>query len=112
MVYIFGSLLFVVLAVFTMRKIGVDEVYAKGTLLLLVLSLLANIVLSQNYTQSLIPGVSDGIAISNQITYWIIGEDGWSQEHFQKAFKVSMVFSFVFVVAYVVAILLEKIRKR
>jgi hypothetical protein len=81
-------------------------------LVLLILSLLSNIALAQNYTSSLIPGYADGIAISNKVAYWIIGEDGWSQQVFKKAFDTSVWISFTLVITYVCVLVIETIIAR
>lgn len=81
--------------------------YSKGIALGTGLSLLAAVCLAQNYTQSLIPEVNDGIGISNQVAYWIIGEDGWTKEMFRKSFEQSVYFTLLLLVAYPLVLIVE-----
>lgn len=68
---------------------------------------LATVCLGQNYSQSLIPGSSDGIAVSNYLAYAIIGEDGWSIERFKSYFDVVVTATLVCMVLYIVVLLWE-----
>lgn len=111
MIFVSGSILFSVLAGMVMKKRGVGRPYSTGVLLLLLLSLLANNALAQNYTQSLIPDVNDGMAISNTIAYLLIGEDQWSHERFKSAFDISVWISLALVIMYVCALLMERNEK-
>ncbi|MBM6617179.1 hypothetical protein JR050_05760 [Bacillus sp. RD4P76] len=71
------------------------------------LSILATVSLAQNYTQSLIPEANDGIGISNKMAYWIIGEDGWSQEMFKTIFEQSIFISIILIAAYPIVLTIE-----
>lgn len=81
--------------------------YSKGILISIILSIIANISLSQNYTNSLIPEVNNGIGISNIISYWIIGEDNWSKELFKTLYDQSIYITLFLLLFYIVVMLVE-----
>ncbi|MEK3885576.1 hypothetical protein [Paenibacillus sp. PL2-23] len=87
MFFVLGCLLIVLTAMIAIRKAGSKHPYSLGAAMSAGFSLLALVCLSQNYTQSLIPLVNDGIGVSNRVAYWILGEDGWSQAMFRRAFE-------------------------
>ncbi|MCB8817497.1 hypothetical protein [Desulfosporosinus shakirovi] len=62
--------------------------FSKTMLVLSLVSIMANISLAQNYTHSLLPGVHDGIGISNKIAYWIITDDDWRNRWSVELFKM------------------------
>jgi hypothetical protein len=72
-----------------------------------MLFLLAVACLAQNYTQSLISEANDGIGISNQVAYWIIGEDGWSRALFRRMFEQSINFTLFLFLAYPLVLMVE-----
>lgn len=90
--------------------------YSKALLILVITSIMANISLAQNYTQSLIPGVNDGIGISNMIASWIITDEGWgrtwSVELFKKAYDLSSYILVLSVIFFVVALVRESRAKK
>jgi hypothetical protein len=100
MIFILVCLIFVVVSIAVLRKTGIRYPYSKGIALTTGLSLLAVVCLAQNYTQSLIPEANDGIAISNQIAYLIIGEDGWSHDLFRRTFKQSIYLTLILFLTY------------
>ncbi|ANY70625.1 hypothetical protein BBD42_07425 [Paenibacillus sp. BIHB 4019] len=67
-----------------------------------IVTLIAAIGLSQNYLYSLIPSFEDGIAVSNFIAYWIIGDDGWSVRLFQKYSEGSIALAIGLLVIYII----------
>jgi hypothetical protein len=73
----------------------------------IALSIVALVCLAQNYTQSLISEASDGIGISNQAAYWIIGEDGWSVAAFRDRFEQSIIVSLCLIILYPLVVLAE-----
>jgi hypothetical protein len=101
------SLIFIIVSVLAFRRFAVCNPYSKGILLAIFTSVVAVICLAQNYTQSQIPEANDGIGISNQVAYWIIGEDGWSKEKFQNLFENSIYFTFYLIIAYPVVLVVE-----
>lgn len=112
MLFILISLSFIVISIFTIRRAGVSNPYSKGFAIAIFLSIVAVVCLAQNYTQSLIPEVNDGIAISNQVAYSIIGGDGWSQDKFRDVFVKSIYFTLILIVAYPVTLIVDSKLKR
>ncbi|MGW9127648.1 hypothetical protein ACWGPW_21915 [Paenibacillus chitinolyticus] len=111
MVYAFSCFIVTFLFVFAMKKTDIDNVYSKGLLILIICSLISNISLSENYTHSLIPEVNDGIGISNKVSYWIIGDRGWSQEAFGTLFEWSVYVTMLLVILYMFTVIIEKKKK-
>lgn len=112
MVFMLFSLIFIIVSVLAFRRFAVSNPYSKGILLAIFLSVAAVICLAQNYTQSLIPEANDGIGISNQAAYWIIGQDNWSKETFQNSFENSIYLTFFLIIAYPLVLVVEsKLRK-
>lgn len=107
MIFLSVCLIFVAVSIVALRKAGVLYSFSKGVALTAGISLLAVVCLAQNYTQSLIPEANDGISISNQIAYWIIGEDGWSREMFLNKFKQSIFFTGIIIILYPVILVTE-----
>lgn len=79
---------------------------------LVLFSIVANVALSQNYTQSLIPEANDGIGISNSLAYLLIGEDRWSHELFRSTYNHSTTITILLLIAYSLILVLEKSYKR
>ena len=100
-------LTFIMISIFTFRKVGISNPYSKGLGLALVLSIVAIVCLAQNYTHSLIPEIHDGIAVSNKVAYWILGDEHWSQEKFRDIFEKSIDFTLSLIVVYPVVLVLE-----
>jgi hypothetical protein len=82
--------------------------FSKAFLVLVLFSIIVNISLAQNYTQSLIPEVNDGIGISNDLAYWAIGEGGWSIEQFRTVYNGSTTLSIILVIVYAFILVFEK----
>jgi hypothetical protein len=83
--------------------------FSTALLPLLLFSILANVALAQNYTQSLIAEANDGLGISNKLAYFLIGEDRWSQELFQSSYNFSTNVSIVLLISYSLILISEKI---
>jgi len=111
MILSFVSLLFVVVCMVLFRRMGVQNPFSKGVALALGLSLLAAICLAQNYMQSLIFEVNDGIGISNPVAYGVIGEGPWSTDRFRVVFERSIYITIALFVVYPVVVLLESRRR-
>lgn len=75
---------------------------------LLAFAILSSVALGQNYTQSLISEVNDGIGVSNFLARFILGDDGWSTALFLEQFELYIWISLVLIVIYFVAVLVEK----
>lgn len=90
--------------------------FTTGSLVPLLFSIIANISLSQNYTESLIKGANDGMAISNKLAYWIITDDGWGRNWttglFKSFYEISTMISILLLVFFCISLIMEsKIRK-
>ncbi|MBB3113106.1 hypothetical protein FHS18_005209 [Paenibacillus phyllosphaerae] len=107
MIFLSVCIIFVAISIVALRKAGVLYSFSKGVALAAGISLLALVCLAQNYTQSLIPEANDGISVSNQIAYWIIGEDGWSHELFLEKFKQSIYLTGILIILYPVILVAE-----
>ena len=81
---------------------------SQGLIVVILLSVVANICLAQNYTQSLIPEVNDGIGISNFVANWILGEDNWSTDTFKAYFENSIIITLVLIGLLVISLLFRK----
>lgn len=85
--------------------------FSKTMLVLSLFSITANISLAQNYTHSLVPGVHDGIGISNKIAYWIITDDDWgnrwSVELFKTFYDRSSTLLILVIIIFVFSIVIE-----
>jgi hypothetical protein len=95
--------LFIVSAIFLAFKKWIK--FSTAVLLLLLFSILSNIALAQNYTQSVIPEANDGIGISNSLAYFLISEDRWSIELFQSAYNFSTAISNVLLLFYMITLI-------
>lgn len=100
---------FVVMMVFAIQK---KVKFSTALLPLLLFSIVANVALAQNYTQSLIPGANDGMGISNLLAYFLIGEDRWSHELFRSAYSFSTTITIILLIAYSLILVIEKVYKR
>lgn len=107
MEFLFGCLVLIIIAVSAFRRNRIKTPYSKGMGIAIALSILVVISLAQNYTQSLIPEANDGIGISNQLAYWIIGENGWSQDSFRNIFEKSIYFSLILIAVYPIVLVTE-----
>jgi len=108
MIFIMLCLLFIIISVIGFIRFRVTSPYSKGIFLAVVFSILAVVCLAQNYTQSLIQGAEDGISISNQVAYWLIGEDNWTVERFKEWFELSIYFTLFLIVIYPIVMIAEK----
>ncbi len=89
--------------------------FSKMILIIFLFSILANVSLAQNYTQSLIPGIQDGIEISNKLAYWIITDESWgshwSKALFRTAYNYSTVVAGITLILFSVSLMKESKRK-
>jgi hypothetical protein len=105
-------LVVVLLVYILLRKAGVSYPLSRILLLSLIFSVLATACLGQNYTQSLIPGIEDGIGVSNKLAYFIMGDDGWSHEKFKSYFDGFLTTSFILMALYIIGLLWESSQNR
>jgi hypothetical protein len=98
---------------FLFEKAEIMRPFSKTVSIAIALAVLSVLALSQNYTQSLIPEANDGIGISNQLAYWIIGETQWTQEMFKSFYDQSTYLALLLILLYPVVLLAEtKLKKR
>ena len=107
-----GFFLFLFVFIVLILAINKTIKFSSSILILLVFSIITNVALAQNYTQSLIPEANDGLSISNQLSYMIIGEDRWSHELFESTYNTSTILSILLIVVYLLTLVLEKVFKR
>jgi hypothetical protein len=107
MIFFVLSLVFVIVSVVLIKRGGIQNPFSKGVALAAALAIVSGVSLAQNYTHSLIPEANDGISISNQVAYWIIGEDGWSQESFKNIYEKSVYLTLLLIAAYPLVLLIE-----
>lgn len=105
--FLLTVLIVVPLILFLFHKAGVAYPFSRLLLLALIFCVLATSCLGINYTQSRIPGLQDGIAVSNSLAYFIMGDDRWSHKKFYDYFDAFLVASFVLMVLYILALLWE-----
>ena len=79
---------------------------SKSILIALLFSILINIQLAVNY---LIPIEKyDGIGIANKVSYWLIGDEGWSTKLFEDFFYKSTIISFILLFLYLIFLIIEE----
>jgi hypothetical protein len=83
-----------------------------GLIIAVLLSLIANIGLAQNYTQSLIPEATDGIGISNFVADVIIVSDSWSTALFKSYFENSLIITLVLIGMLIISLIFQKKKDR
>lgn len=101
MIFLLGSLIFILWSLFVMARFNVNNPISKGAGLAIVLSLLANISLAENVATNLLPQQNDGYSISPGIATWILGDDGGTIKGFKDAFSVSIYFTLILIGLYV-----------
>jgi hypothetical protein len=102
----------VIIAVILHKKLKLHFSFSIVLLGLFGLSTVSAVCLSQNYTQSLVPGINDGIGISNPIAYLIIGERQWSSILFKEYFDMSVYLTLIFLILLIASIIIESIRAK
>jgi hypothetical protein len=99
-----------ILFYFLWRFLGKHSL-SKGALILLLISILFNTALAQNYNYSLIPYPErDGYSISNMLAYYVFGEDNfghWNAELFKAGYEASINISIILLVLYLIFLFLE-----
>lgn len=77
---------------------------------MIALAILSSVALGQNYTQSLISEVNDGIGISNFLAKFLLSEDGWTKEMFLSKFELYLGISIAFILLYFLLVIVENIK--
>jgi hypothetical protein len=83
-----------------------------GLLIAVLLSIVVNVGLAQNYTQSLITEVNDGISISNFVAEWIIVSEIWSTELFKSYFENSLMITLLLIFLLLISLLFGRKKER
>lgn len=83
-----------------------------GLIITVLFSLVANICLAQNYTQSLIPEANDGIGISNFVADIIIVSEYWSTAKFKSYFENSVIITLILIVLLIISVVFQKKKDR
>jgi len=107
-----SAVIFIVILYIVFRKANVPYPLSRMLLILLMFSILSTSCLGQNYTQSLIPGIYDGISVSNSVAFFILGDDQWSHEKFERYYDVSLTASLLLMAFYIIALLWESMRNK
>ncbi|SFS72616.1 hypothetical protein SAMN04488601_102248 [Paenibacillus sp. 453mf] len=109
MIYILLCILLSISSLYLFKKVGFKYYLSLTFCLLTLLSLLANISLSQNYSQNLRPDLQDGgYTIGSSIARLILPDDRWSLEMFHTYFNVSLMLTFILIIFIVVCLLVER----
>lgn len=94
------------------RILGKNDSKSKFTLVLLIISIVFNTALGQNYNYNLIPyPEKDGYSISNWLAYYVFGEDHfghWNSDLFKNGYEISIQISMVLLVMYITCLALER----
>lgn len=107
MILLIASVLVSVIIVFIQRRRREIYCYTPAFIFLFGLAILSTICLAQNYTNSLLTQLNDGIGISNGLAYAIIGERMWTISLFKTYFNVSVYFSCALLILLVLSFILE-----
>ncbi|MEX2414967.1 MAG: hypothetical protein WD424_02390 [Paenibacillaceae bacterium] len=83
-----------------------------GLIIAVLLSLVTNIGLAQNYTQSLIPEANDGIGISNFVAEIIIVSESWSTAMFKSYFETSIIITLILIFLLMISLVFQKKKDR
>ncbi|MDF2066489.1 hypothetical protein [Bacillus sp. Cr_A10] len=100
-------LLYFIIVVFLIIKNSIK--ISTALLPLLFFSILSNVALSQNYTQSLLSEANDGIGVSNFLSSFILPDDYWSQELFHSSYELTTNLSLLLLIVYILTIVVESI---
>lgn len=100
-------LLYFIIIVFLIIKNSIK--ISTALLPLLFFSILSNVALSQNYSQSLLSEANDGIGVSNFLSSFILPDDYWSQELFHSSYELTTNLSLLLLIVYILTIVVESI---
>ncbi|KIQ95382.1 hypothetical protein LH47_00483 [Anoxybacillus thermarum] len=82
---------------------------------LFFVSVVCSISLALNYYQSLKPS-TEGIGISNVVSYWLIGEDAWAPvwtiQLFKKAYSVSLWITLILLSFLIILLFMKKTKRK
>lgn len=105
-----------VLLIFLLGKmLSKDNRKSKSALVLLLISLVFNTALAQNYNYSLIPYPGrDGFSVSNALAYYVFGEDHfghWNSAIFEIGYEISIYITILLVFIYIGSLIYESREK-
>ncbi len=105
------TIILIVYSFFLFGKSNEPREYSRVILIALIISIVSNIALSNNYTINLItPAVNDGIAVTNFLARLILWDGNWSQDLFKQAYDTSTALVIILIILYTSVLLLEKKR--
>ncbi|GHI01177.1 hypothetical protein [Neobacillus kokaensis] len=88
---------------------------SKAMLVLLLISLVFNTALAQNYNYNLIPYPErDGYSISNMLAYYVFGENyfgHWNLDLFKSGYEISIYVTIILLIIYVSCLIFERRKK-
>lgn len=98
-----------------LRILDKNDNKSKSTLVLLIIALVFNTALAQNYNHSLIPyPETDGYAVSNSLAYYVFGEDHfghWNSDLFKTGYEISINVTMILLVIYIGFLIFERRKK-
>jgi len=97
MIYILLALYGLIAGVFIVKK---KMRMSQALIPMIAFSILSSVALGQNYTQSLISEVNDGIGISNFLARFLLPDDYWTQEMFLTRFELFIGISLGLILLY------------
>lgn len=106
MLFLIILLYFIIIVFFIIKN---SMKISTALLPLLFFSILSNVALSQNYSQSLLSEANDGIAVSNFLSSFILPDDYWSQELFHSSYELTTNLSLLLLIVYILTIVVESI---
>ena len=107
MIFIIILLYGIIAGVFiSKRKMKISQ----AVIPMIAFAILSSVALGQNYTQSLIVKVNDGIGISNFLATLLLPEDGWTKEIFLTKFELYLGISITLILLYFLLVIVENIK--
>lgn len=79
---------------------------------MIAFAILSSVALGQNYINSLIPEVNDGIGISNFLAAFLLPEDFWTKEMFLSKFELYLGISIAFILLYFSIVVVENLKSK
>jgi len=113
MIIIIKFLLPVVILIYFLRRIlPKSDSKSKSTLVLVVISLVFNTALAQNYNYSLIPYPErDGYSIANSLALYVFGYDHfghWDSDLFKTGYEISIYSTILLLCIYIACLIFER----
>lgn len=100
---------------FLRRILDKDDSKSKSALVLLLISLVFNTALAQNYNYSLIPYPErDGYSIANSLAHYVFGYDHlghWNSDLFKNGYEISNYVTIILLIVYISCLIFERRKK-